>query len=113
MIYRIGIAQTKKKQNSLYYLIHVGFSTPSSPSRSSVDDWNSDTSIGKHVHIFINVYLNLLYIGLDPLILFTTVQDLTIRLGSVEKTLTSMQDTVRMLQEQIGRMYSPRYLYLD
>ena len=50
MIYR---AQKKQKQNSLYYLIHVGLSTPSSPSRNSVHDWSSNTSIGKHVYICI------------------------------------------------------------
>ena len=45
----------KTKQNSLYYLIHVGLSTPSSTSTNSVHDWSSDTSKGKHVHICIIV----------------------------------------------------------
>ena len=110
MIYR---AQ-KNKQNSLYYLIHVDLCTPSSPSRNSVHDWSSDTSIGKHVHICIMYLMSIKSSCRSrPSDTVYNSAEFDHTTGVSEKTLTSMQDTVRMLQEQIGKMYSPSYLYLD
>ena len=56
------------------------------------------------------MYNVLNYICYKPAVLLDLLQDLNIRFKAVQKTMKWVQDTLRMLQEQISRVFTHRIL---